>query len=51
MNLQKKIEYEFQKQMEELGDHTIGLAVSGRRRLNCYVEFSFGLGKFKEKSN
>ena len=29
MNLQNKIEYEFQKQMEELDDHTIGLAVSG----------------------
>ena len=29
MNLQKKIKYEFQKQMESLDDHTIGLAVSG----------------------
>ena len=29
MNLQKKIEHEFQKQMEALDDHTIGLAVSG----------------------
>ena len=29
MNLQKKLEYEFKKQMEDLDDHTIGLAVSG----------------------
>ena len=29
MNLQKKLEYEFKKQMEDLHDHTIGLAVSG----------------------
>ena len=29
MNLQKKFEYEFKKQMEDLDDHTIGLAVSG----------------------
>ena len=29
MNLQKKLEYEFKKQMEDLEDYTIGLAVSG----------------------
>ena len=48
MNLQKKIEYEFQKQMEELDDHTIGLAVSGGGT-NSNVEFSFGMVKFKKK--
>ncbi len=29
MNLQKKLKYAFKKQMEDLADHTIGLAVSG----------------------
>ena len=47
MNLQEKLKYEFQNQMDKFHDDKIGLAVSWE--IYCDVGFSLRVGDIKQK--